>query len=221
LAVDLPGHGRSAGEAPVSVEAAADFIEALMDAAGLQQAALIGHSWGSLIALETASRLKDRITHAALVGTAFPMKVSPALIEASLNEPMKALQMVNVFSRATLAAPPSALGPGTWVYGASMALGKRVLASNPQVNIFHRGFVACDSYNRGLEAIREVTCPVLFILGSLDQMTPARAAQSLIEQAQASGKDFEVVTVPMGHHQMSESPEETLNALKTFFKVKA
>lgn len=221
LAVDLPGHGRSAGEAPASVEVAADFIEALMDAAGLQQAALIGHSWGSLIALETAARLKDRITHAALVGTAFPMKVSPALIEASLHEPMKALQMVNVFSRATLAAPPSALGPGTWVYGASMALGKRVLASNPQVNIFHRGFVACDSYQRGLEAMREVTCPVMFVLGALDQMTPARSAQSLIQQAQASGKKFEVVTVPMGHHQMSESPEETLNALKAFFKVKA
>ena len=221
LAVDLPGHGRSAGEAPVSVEAAADFIEALMDAAGVQQAALIGHSWGSLIALETAALLKDRITHAALVGTAFPMKVSPALIEASLNEPMKALQMVNVFSRATLSAPPSALGPGTWVYGASMALGKRVLASNPQVNIFHRGFVACDSYQRGLEAMAQVTCPVLFVLGALDQMTPARAAQSLIEQAKASGKKFEVVTVPMGHHQMSESPEETLSALKAFLKVKA
>ena len=221
LAVDLPGHGRSAGEAPVSVEAAADFIEALMDAVGLQQAALIGHSWGSLIALETAARLKDRITHAILVGTAFPMKVSPALIEASLNEPMKALQMVNVFSRATLSAPPSALGPGTWVYGASMALGKRVLASNPQVNIFHRGFVACDSYQRGLEAMAQVTCTVLFVLGALDQMTPARAAQSLIEQARASGKKFEVVTVPMGHHQMSESPEETLSALKAFLKVKA
>ena len=221
LAVDLPGHGRSAGEAPASVEAAADFIEALMDAAGLPQAALIGHSWGSLIALETAARLKDRITHAALVGTAFPMKVSPALIEASLNEPMKALQMVNVFSRATLAAPPSALGPGTWVYGASMALGKRVLASNTQVNIFHRGFVACDSYQRGLEAMTQVTCPVLFVLGALDQMTPARAAKSLIDQAKASGKKHEVITVPMGHHQMSESPEETLNALKAFFKVKA
>lgn len=221
LAVDLPGHGRSAGEPPSSVEEAADFIEALMDAAGLQQAALIGHSWGSLIALESASRLKDRISDVVLVGTAFPMKVSPALIEASLHEPMKALQMVNVFSRATLAAPPSALGPGTWVYGASMALGKRVLASNPQVNIFHRGFVACDRYQRGLAAIAEVTCPVLFVLGELDQMTPARAANSLIEQAKASGKKFQVVRVPMGHHHMSESPEETLNALKAFFKVKA
>ncbi len=216
LAVDLPGHGRSGGDAPVSVEEAAQFVEALLDAAGVKNAGLVGHSWGSLIALETAARLKDRITHLALVGTAFPMKVSPALIEASLNEPMKALKMVNVFSRATLAAPPSALGPGTWVYGASMALGRRVLASNTQVNIFHRGFVACDSYANGLDAMAGVTCPVLFVLGKSDQMTPPRAAKSLVDQAKASGKEFTVAKIPMGHHQMSEAPEETLNALKLF-----
>ncbi len=221
LAVDLPGHGRSGGEAPSRVEEAALFIEDLLNAAGVTQAALVGHSWGSLIALEAAARLKDRITHLALVGTAFPMKVSPALIEASLHEPMKALQLVNVFSRATLAAPPSAMGPGTWVYGASMALGRRVLASNPKVNIFHRGFVACDSYARGLEAMSEVTCPVLYVLGERDQMTPARAAKSLIDQAKASCKQITVVHVPMGHHQMNESPEETLTALKKFLGVSA
>jgi len=216
LAVDLPGHGRSGGDAPASVEEASQFIEALLDAAGVRQAGLVGHSWGSLIALETAARLKERITHLALVGTAFPMKVSPALIEASLNEPMKALKMVNVFSRATLSAPPSALGPGTWVYGASMALGRRVLASNTQVNIFHRGFLACDSYANGLEAMSAITCPVMFVLGESDQMTPPRAANSLINQAKSTGKSFNVVKVPMGHHQMSESPEETLDALKDF-----
>lgn len=220
LAVDLPGHGRSGGDAPKSVEEAAQFVEVLLDAAGVEHAGLIGHSWGSLIALETAARLKDRITHIALVGTAFPMKVSPALIEASLNEPMKALQMVNVFSRATLSAPPSALGPGTWVYGASMALGRRVLASNTQVNIFLRGFVACDSYANGLEAMAAVTCPVLFVLGETDQMTPPRAAKSLIDQAKAHDKTFTVAKVPMGHHQMTESPEETLDALKAFLGVK-
>jgi len=221
LAVDLPGHGRSGGDAPASVEEAAQFIEALLDAAGVKQAGMVGHSWGSLIALEAAARLKDRITHLALVGTAFPMKVSPALIEASLHEPMKALQMVNVFSRATLSAPPSALGPGTWVYGASMALGRRVLASNTAVNIFHRGFVACDSYAHGLEAMAGVTCPVLFVLGESDQMTPPRAAKSLIDQANATNKRITVVKVPMGHHQMSESPEETLNALKAFLGVRS
>ncbi|MEY2802802.1 MAG: hypothetical protein RL657_138 [Pseudomonadota bacterium] len=216
LAIDLPGHCKSGGEAPANVEEAADFVSRLLDAAGIERAALVGHSWGSLIALEASARLKDRISHAVLVGTAFPMKVSPALIDASLNDPEKAMRMINVFSRATLAAPPSALGPGTWVYGASLALNRRVLRSNARVNVFHRGFVACDQYTNGLQAMSELTCPVLFVLGAQDQMTPAKAAQSLVAAAREHGKVHQVVTVPMGHHQMNESPEETLAALRAF-----
>ncbi len=216
LAVDLPGHCRSGGEAPSSVEEAADFIGALLDAAGVQQAVLVGHSWGSLIALEAASRLKQRISHLVLVGTAFPMKVSPALIDASLNDPLKAIAMINVFSRSTLAAPPSALGPGTWVYGANTALNRRVLASNPAVNVFHRGFKACDSYANGETAITQISCPVLFVLGALDQMTPAKAAQGLIARARESGKTVRIATLPVGHHQMTETPEETLFAIRDF-----
>jgi pimeloyl-ACP methyl ester carboxylesterase len=198
LAVDLPGHCRSGGEAPSSVEEAA--------------------SWGSLIALEAAARLKERVTRLVLVGTAFPMRVSPALIEASLNDPMKALTMVNVFSRSTLCAPPSALGPGTWVFGASLALGRRVLASNPAVNLFHRGFVACDRYANGEVAITQITCPVLFLLGGVDQMTPPKAAQGLISKAREAGKAVKVETLPVGHHQMTETPDETLAALQGFLK---
>ena len=221
LAVDLPGHCRSGGEAPASVEAAADFVGALLDAAGVQQAALVGHSWGSLIAMEAAARFPDRISHLVLVGTAYPMKVSPALIQASLEEPEKALRMVNVFSRNTLAAPPSALGPGTWVFGAGMALGRRVLRSNPAVNVFHRGFVACDSYAGGEAAMKNGRCPVLFVLGTADQMTPPKAAQGLIEAARAAGRTVEVSRVPVGHHQMTEAPDATLFALRDFLQRKA
>jgi pimeloyl-ACP methyl ester carboxylesterase len=212
LALDLPGHCRSAGDPPATVEAAADFVLALMDAAGLKQAALVGHSFGSLIALEAASRAPDRVTHLVLVGVAFPMKVAPALLASSLNEPMKALTMVNVFSRATLAPPPSALGPGTWVYGASMALGRRVLASNTRVNLFHTGFSACDNYTHGEEAMTRVSCPVLFLLGSMDQMAHPKGAQGLIKLA----KNAQVVQLPGGHHQMNETPEPMLAALVKF-----
>ncbi|WP_298211410.1 alpha/beta hydrolase [Acidovorax sp.] len=216
LAIDLPGHCKSGGEAPASVEQAADFIGALLDAAGVQRAALVGHSWGSLIAMEAAARLKDRISHLVLVGTAFPMKVSPALIEASLNDPEKAMRMVNVFSRSTLAAPPSALGPGTWVFGAGMALGRRVLRSNPTVNVFHRGFVACDSYAGGEAAMAQLTCSVLFALGAQDQMTAPKAAQGLISAARAAGRTVQVASLPVGHNQMTEAPEETLAAIHGF-----
>jgi pimeloyl-ACP methyl ester carboxylesterase len=216
LAIDLPGHCKSAGEAPRSVEEAADFVAALLDAAGVERAALIGHSWGSLIALEAAARLKKRVSHLVLVGTAFPMKVSPALLEASVSNPEQAIKLVNVFSRSTLAPPPSTLGPGTWVYGASVALARRVLASNSTVNVFHRGFVACNSYANGLEAIVQVTCPVLFVLGAQDQMTPPKAAQSLINAANRHGKDIQVVRLNVGHNQMTEAPDGTLGAIRDF-----
>ena len=215
LALDLPGHCRSAGDPAATVEDAADFIIALMDAAGLEKATLIGHSLGSLIALEAAARAPQRVSQLVLVGTAFPMKVSPALLASSLNEPMKALEMVNIFSRSTLAPPPSAMGPGTWVYGASMALGRRVLASNPRVNLFHTGFKACDSYTHGEETMAQVACPVLFVLGSADQMTPPKAAQGLIKQA----ANATVVYLPGGHQQMNETPEPLLEALTGFLKA--
>jgi len=218
VAVDLPGHCKSAGEAPESVESAADFIGDLLDAANVQKAALVGHSWGSLIALEAASKLKERVSHLVLVGTAYPMKVSPVLIEASLNEPMKALNMVNVFSRSTLAAPPSALGPGTWVFGAGMALGRRVLASNPEVNVFHRGFVACDRYANGEQAIASITCPVLLLLGAQDQMTQPKAAQRLVQAAKSAGQSVQVINLTVGHNQMTEAPDATLAALRDFLK---
>ena len=218
LAIDLPGHCRSAGDAPASVEEAADFIAALLDAAGItgdKQAALVGHSWVSLIALEAAARLQTRISHLVLVGTAFPMPVAPAMLDAALNAPEKAIKMVQMFSRSTL-APPS--GAGMWVYGAGLALGRRVLRSNAQVNVLHRGFVACDSYANGLSAIAQITCPVLFALGTQDQMTPPKAAQALISSARAAGKTVHIAQLPVGHNQMSEAPDETLMAIRDFLR---
>lgn len=219
LAVDLPGHCRSGGEAPSSVEEGADFIAALLDAAGVQRAALVGHSWGSLISLETAARLKDRISHLVLVGTAAPMKVSQMLLDAARDDPNKGIHMINVFSRSTLAPPPSALGPGTWIFGANAALCRRVLASNTKTNVFYRGFKACDSYANGENAIGQISCPVLFLLGAQDQMTLAKNAQSLIHNARESGKAVQVVSLPVGHHQMTETPDLTLFAIRDFLKT--
>lgn len=215
LALDLPGHCRSAGEPPATVQQAADFVLALMDAAGLAQAALVGHSFGSLIALEAAVRAPQRVSHLIMVGTAYPMKVSPLLLENSVQAPLKAIDLVNTFSHSMLAPPPSALGPGTWLYGGSRALMKRVLASNPAVNVFHRGFKACDDYRNGEAAMAQVQCPTLFILGRQDQMTPPKAAQSLTAKA-AHAK---VVLLEAGHSLMTEAPDGVLFAIRDFLQT--
>ncbi len=217
LAVDLPGHGKSAGNCPRTVEDAAAFIIALLDAAQIDKAALVGHSWGSLIALHAAGTAPARVSHLALVATAFPMKVSPALLDNALNNPMQAIKMVNTFSHSTLAPPPSSLGPGTWLYGGSQALMRRVLQSNPRENVFHLGFSACNDYSKALEALGQwniAGAATLFIVGKQDQMTPPKAAQALISAA----REAQVVTLEAGHQVMTEAPDACLFALRDFLK---
>ena len=212
LAIDLPGQGRSKGAPPASVEEAAQTVLALLDAVGAPRAALVGHSFGSLIALEAAARAPGRISHLVLCGTAFPMKVSPALLDNALNAPEKAIHMVNVFSHSTLSPPPSALGPGTWLYGASRALMRRMLASNREVNVFHTGFVACDSYTGSEKAMAAVQCPTLFVIGAHDQMTPPKSARALAKLARQPG----IAEVNAGHSMMTEAPGPVLDALRAF-----
>lgn len=212
LAINLPGHARSGGPPPANVQDAAATIIALLDAAGVESAALVGHSFGSLIAMETAAQAPDRVSYVALAGTASPMRVAPALLENSLNAPEKAIHMVNVFSHSTLCPPPSSLGPGTWVSGASRALMRRVLASNTQTNVFHAGFTACDQYAGGDEAIDTISCPLLFLIGRHDRMTPPKSARALAGRAQHA----RTVEVDAGHAMMTEAPGPVLDALRDF-----
>ena len=56
----------------------------------------------------------------------------------------------------------------------------------------------------------------LGLRGAVDQMTTPKAAQGLIQLAQAAGKQHRVVKIPVGHNQMTEAPEATLFALRDF-----
>ena len=217
LAVDLPGHGRSAGPALPSVEAMADWLVALIAAVGLKRVALVGHSMGSLIALEAAARLAEgapgvEATRLVMVGTAFPMKVAPALLDTAVAAPLKAIDSVNAWSLSTLAAKPANPGPGTWQHGAGRALMRRLQARYAQAghgNLFHHDFAACDRYTGALDAAARLSCPVTLLLGAKDQMTQPKAAASLAAALRA-----EIVTLPAGHALMAERPDAVLAALR-------
>ena len=209
LAVDLQGHGRTPGPALPSVEAMADWVLELLDAAGVARAHLVGHSMGSLIALEAAARAPERAASLAMVGTAYPMKVSTALLDTARDTPLVAIDRVNAFSHSTLAAKPSFPGPGVWLHGAGRALMRRTLAGYPHGNLFEHDFRACDAYANGFEAADQVACPSRLIVGEKDQMTPARATAQL-----AAALEAEVVTVPAGHALMQEAPDAVLRALQ-------
>lgn len=211
LAVDLPGHGRSQGAARTSVEALADWLLAVLDAAGVEQAALIGHSMGSLIALETAFRAPARVSHLAMLGSTWPMKVSDALLETSRSDEAAAIDMVNIWSHSTMSAKPSSPGPGFSVMGGAQRLMQRITQINPGL-VFHTDFSACNSYANGEVAAQSVRCPTLFICGARDMMTPPRSAKLLTSTI----AHCKVVTVDSGHSMMSEQPDAVLDALFGF-----
>jgi pimeloyl-ACP methyl ester carboxylesterase len=209
LAVDLPGHSRSAGPALTNVEAMADWVLALMDAAGINTATLAGHSMGSLIALEAAGRAPQRVNQLWMLGTAYPMKVSPALLDSALQTPLAAVDQVVNFSFSTLAPKPSFPGPGMWPRGSGRALMRQVLAAQGDAALFHTDFSACNHYAGAQAAAAKLNCPAHLVLGAQDQMTPPKAAAALAAMLKA-----QVTTVQAGHHLMAEAPEAVLKALR-------
>jgi pimeloyl-ACP methyl ester carboxylesterase len=211
LALDLPGHGRSKGKALGSVEAMAAWVLELMDAAGVAKALLIGHSMGSLIALEASRLAPQRVSQLALLGTTYPMKVSDALLATSKNDEQAAIDMVNIFSHSSIAHKPSCPAPGFYVMGGARRLMQRMSQINPE-HLFHTDFFACNAYANGLLAAAAVRCPVLFIFGSKDMMTPARSSAALTG-AIAHAK---VVQVDAGHALMAEQPDAVLDTLFAF-----
>jgi len=212
LAVDLPGHGKSGGHAKQSIEELSEWTVAFLDAAGVERCAIVGHSMGSLLGLETTARQPHRISHLAMVGTAVPMPVSEPLLNSSAANEHLAYELINAFAHSAHAKVGGNRVPGMWMTGNSMRLMER-----SGDGVLHADFTACNSYTSGFDAAASVKCPVLLILGERDQMTPPRAAREI------TGKLRGAKTVMLngaGHSLMSEQPDAVLDALIGFLTEK-
>ncbi len=210
LAVDLPGHGRSAGPALASVEAIAEWIPALLDAAGADRAALAGHSLGALAALECAAAHPARVERIALVGPAVPMPVSDDLLDAARRDDHVAYELINGWSF----SPARQLGgnavPGLWMTGNSLRLMERTAPG-----VLATDLAACNAYANGLSAAAAVRCPALVVIGTRDLMAPPKNARALI----AALPDARVVELAAsGHSLMAEEPDAVLDALRSFLE---
>ncbi len=209
LAIDLPGHGQSDGPLCTSIEALADWVAAFLEAAQVKAATVIGHSMGSLTALELTACRPDLVSKLALVGSAVPMAVGDVLLEAALNDEEKAWRMIVDWSF----APNSQLGnnhkvPGTWLPGNSLALMRRMAKG-----VLHNDLAACKAYVNGLIAAANVQCPAFVLMGERDMMTAPKAALGVI----AALKSVRTQTIPdAGHNMTSEAPDVTLAALWRF-----
>ncbi len=209
LALDLPGHGQSPAPLLPSVEAMAERVAELLALLDVKQAFVAGHSMGSLIGLHLAAHWPERVVRLALIGTAVPMAVGDALLDAATNEEDKARRMIIDWSF----APASLIGnnqavPGFWLPGSSLALMRRMAPG-----VLAHDLRACKAYAGGLDAAARIEQPTLVVIGERDLMTPPKATAKLLETLP---KARALRLTQAGHGMLSETPEEVRRALWTF-----
>src|SRR5262249_57633740 len=106
-----------------TIVAMADWISDMLDSAGrVAKAHLIGHSMGSLIALETAARHPEKVSALSLIGTAATMTVGPDLLKAAEANDYAAIDMVSIWGLGFNAGLGGSRAPGFWVHGGAPPL---------------------------------------------------------------------------------------------------
>ena len=206
LAPDLPGHGRSPGAPLPAIADMADWTAALLDAAGAARARLVGHSMGSLVALETAARHPARVTALGLIGTADTVTVGPDLLKAAKADDHAAIDMVSIWGLGYQAELGGSLAPGLWMHSGA----ERIL-EQCRPGVLFNDLSACNAYQNALAAAAKIAVPTTLILGERDMMTPAWAGKAL---AAALPNSRTIVLRGAGHMMMAERPDELLAALQ-------
>jgi pimeloyl-ACP methyl ester carboxylesterase len=211
LALDLPGHGGSNGPVLETTHDAAEWTGRAIEAAGFDRAAVVGHSLGAFVGLDLAAHHPEVVTRLALVGVAATMPVHPALLGAAQANDHLAVEFITSWSftnRSQLGGHPT---PGTWMTGRNSRLTERTLERTLGVDLS-----AANGYTDGTAMAQRVACPVLFLLGERDQMTPVRAATDLID---ATPNATVTVLAGSGHMMMWDQPDAVIDALAGFLAV--
>jgi len=166
LSIDLPGHGNSEGPCLHTIEEIADWLEKVFVKLKLEKVILIGHSQGCLEMLEYSNKYKSRLKKLVFMGGSYKMPVNKDLIDLAENGDTDAIKLMM-----------------KWCYeGSKKFIGgnpiKRIIQSPRDISeILGVDLVACNNYVNGLNAVKTIDCPTMFVFGALDKMVNIEAGK--------------------------------------------
>jgi 3-oxoadipate enol-lactonase len=214
---ELPGAARSRkayalGEATphrghLSAETHADAVLRVCEALGISRAHLVGHSFGTIIALHVAAKEPSRVRSLALFG--------------AMAEPVPA-QRENMRARAAAAREQGmfdiaegisqfALSPSTReTLPVTVAYVRDSIAAQDPEGFARNCIALAESQSARLELIK---CPTLVVNGDEDMVTPLSGARQLA--ARLANARLEVFG-RCGHWPMLERPADSQRVLRDF-----
>ena len=211
VAVDLPAHGRSAGAPLATVQEMADWVARFIAAAGFHTVHLVGHSMGTFIGLELASRHGSLVSSLTLCGTATAMPVHPDLLDAADHDLPAAAALMASWGHAQPAHTGGNPTPGLWMLG-----GARALVERSAPGVLATDFRACMAYDNAVVAGAAVTCACTVVIGLGDKMTPPKGGRAL---AAALAHPTVVELAGTGHQMMTENPRAVKRAIAATIKA--
>lgn len=190
IALDLPGHGLSAGNAADSISQSAQNVAEFLGTLQIQPPVyLAGHSMGAAIAVTVALNYPELIKGIILIGAGQRMKVMPALLEdlrQGRNDPD--------FIRMGFSPQAPAAMVDNMV---------NIFAEIP-ASVLFADFSACNNFDVSGQ-LERIGLPVLIIAGTDDRLTPLKLAQYMADHI--NNCRLEVVN-DVGHFAMLEKSEE-------------
>lgn len=204
IAVDLPGHGRSAGAPLDDVSEMAAWLTRFLEALDWGPVLLVGHSMGTFIAMETAAARPDLVSGLVLLGTATAMPVHPELLRLATDDVAAAAALMAGWSHDTPARTGLNPTPGLWMTGGQRALIERSADGALAIDL-----AACAAYERVPAIAPTVDVPTTIVIGRGDRMTPAKGGRAVAGMISGA----EVVEIDSGHSMMLEAPRAVRAAI--------
>lgn len=204
-APDLPGHGARPGPALPTVTELGEWLCSLLTG----PATVVGHSMGSLVAVEAAAQRPDLVERLVLVGTAPRFTVHTALLAAARADDDLAAQLMAgwSFPKAFGGGHPEA---GTWEQG---GLTRLIQRSAP--GVLATDLAACETV---VSRAAEVSAEALLISGSEDRMTPVSGAEEVAGMIPGARV---VALAGSGHEPMLQVPVRFNEVLGEFLTSRA
>jgi len=167
VALDLPGHGRSAGIDGLStIEAYADVVERFVAALRLRPVVLVGRSMGGAIALVVAARRRAHVQGVVLACTA---------ARFTFDEAHLAVHRDVVRGRLPQQFTTETFSPATGMDVMREAWMEQV-KTDPRVR--YGDMLTCRAFD-GTPLLGQVSVPALVVAGADDGVTPRSCADEL------------------------------------------
>ncbi len=191
-----------------SVKDHADDLNAIMDALGIERAALVAHAFGSFVSMEFAADHPDRVSAMVVFCTSAKIESGtkqrlPAWVETVEREGMAPLveeAMDRWFVEPFKKAHPEIID-----------LYRRMVAANPPMGYAAncRGIIEYDIRDR----LADIRCPTLVVTGQLDRSTPPEDHELIAGRI----PNATLVTVKDASHTVAEEQPEEFNRMTLQF----